>query len=337
VRGLGDPDEQLERFLTAHGAGLVDLLGQVDDSFGHVEGVVAGGSVPVGYATSTSDLDLYVIVDNPEVTAVPVVSHELGFLIDIFHIDGAGLRSRLAQVADENWCRGTGDEPREEWEESARALDLACRLALGAVVRSSDQWDDVRAWLRDDWLIDRTTRWWRLLAWRNLAASRWLREVRPALAIQTAIEGGIAALKAMTSAEGLVFTNEKWVPRELRALARDDLTSAFRSMLLLGSGPPSAAVAREVEQLVAGLLGPAGADVVVEIAYLPAVERWRIGDRTVVWRWDMNGLELEGPTIPDPSTTAPIWRGPLHEEPPLWVRDLFAHGLAWMGTTHDRL
>jgi hypothetical protein len=335
-RTIGLPSDNLVKYLAHFDASPSDLLGQVDDTFGTVLHVVVGGSVPAGYATTTSDLDLYVLVDGADLTTVPVVSHELGCLIDIFHVSAQEFEAGCRAVADPAWFDGEVENPRERW--SQRTLNFATRIAAGAVVMTSEAWTDQQSRLRGAWLTERSAERWRLVARRNLVAANWLGATRPRVALQAATEAGLCALKAVTTEAGFLLANRKWVPLELRAMERADLVAMCRRWLSsAASEMPHDVVADEVAREVADLLDAPPRPVAIELAYLPAVELRKVGKKTLVWRWDMHGVEVDEMSLPDPDSTRAVWRGLPEDDPPPWVRGLFEHGLLWMGACHDAL
>jgi hypothetical protein len=334
IRTLGDPDAELEKFLTNFGASIDDLRGQVTDVFGPVLHAVASGSVAAGYANPTSDLDLYVIVDNPGVSDVPIVSHELGPLIDIFHLDAANLRRELDGLADARVARTIEGEPRERWWNTRETVGLASRLAIGAVLCSTPDWAGVEDWLRGDWLTARVADWWRDEAWRRLTLARWLGTRRPRMAVQDAVDAGMAALQVVTTEAGFVYFAPKWTIRELRALERPDLIELYRWLLTESANPDRDEafvdrVATEVERLA----GPPPADLTIEVSFLPAVERRELRGRTALWRWEMDGTALDVTGLPEPDSSEVVWRGAVGEAPPAWLADLLACGLVWMGAS----
>jgi hypothetical protein len=176
------------------------------------------------------------------------------------------------------------------------------------------------------------TDWWRCEAQRRLTQATWLRDDRPVLAAQAALEAGISGLKAVATAEGFIYLPQKWIARELRALDRADLVETYR-WLLRGAADPSRAAdfVVEVEARLHELIGPAPEDLVIEAAYLPAVDRRELGGRTVLWRWEMAGVTLDVTGLPDPGSTAVFWQGGAGSARPDWLHRLFVHGLVWIG------
>jgi hypothetical protein len=238
-------------------------------------------------------------------------------------------------LADPSWFRAAVPDPRARWSESESSLNLAARFATGAVVAASDSWASRRSWLTSDRLVGCSVGRWRLDAWRNLAAARWLREEHPRLAVQAAFRAGAHALKALSTEAGFLFRSRKWVALELEAMQRSDLLDAHRRWLLAtASVDADARLVDDMSREVEDVLGEPRSDVVVEVAYLPAVEHREIGRRTLVWRWDMDGVELQTLALPDPESPGAIWRGGIDDDPPDWLHELFRHDLVWMGACH---
>lgn len=332
-RTIGDPAENLASFLSHHGRCRDDLLAQVGTSFGALELVVASGSVVVGYANVRSDIDLYAVGDVPDTQRVPVISHELGPLLDINLIRAGELREQL------DWIRGTpavvpaGGSPAGKWRRAGRVLDRATRLAYGVVLHATPSWTAIQRSLGTGWLAERTTTWWRLEARRRLLVARWLAPANPELAAQLGCEARLCALKAVAAAAGYVYFNQKWLAKELRDMGRADLLAAYRQALR--TAWDAAARTTETAEMVDGLLGAAPADLTVEVAYSRGVSTHLVGDATLVSRWEMRGALLDAPDLPVARRDgAAIWTGGPDEAPPDWVSQLLPLGLVWVGVAH---
>lgn len=332
-RTIGDPADNLAAFLRQHGHTPHDLLAQVGTSFGSLGLVVASGSVVVGYANVRSDVDLYAVGEVPDTQRVPVISHELGPLLDINLIREDELREQL------DWIRSTpdvvpvGGAPANKWRKAGRALDRATRLAYGLILYATPSWTATHESLRTGWLTDRATVWWRLEARRRLVAARWLETANPALAAQVGCEARLCALKAVTAQAGYVYLNGKWVSKELRAMGRDDLLSVYRQALR--AAWDTGVSTGETAEVVDGLVGPAPSDLAVESAYSRGVTTHAVGEATLVSRWEMRGALLDTPGLPAARRDGRvIWTGGLDEPPPDWLLELFQIGLVWVGLAH---
>src|SRR4051794_14164367 len=84
-----DRHRALDRFLDESGLERQRLVEEVGDAFGVPSLIVATGSVIQGFGSSTSDLDVYVLVPRP-VTGFPLLSYIDGARIDIaWHLASA--------------------------------------------------------------------------------------------------------------------------------------------------------------------------------------------------------------------------------------------------------
>lgn len=332
VRSLGDPQRELERYMARFGSSAEALTSQVDDMFGEVRHAVASGSVPAGYATRASDLDMYVVVDNPDVNDIPVVSHELGPLIDIYYLDDTRLRRELEALANTDSVDVGSGNARDHWFNQREFMTFATRLAISVVVSTTPPWVETQSWITSGWLIDRAAAWWRDEAHRRLTAATWLRDRRPLLAAQAALDAGTAALQAVTTDAGFVYFGPKWTARELRAMERPDLLETYRQLLRGVARPDKAPdFVSEVTAVVDDLVGPPDPDLMLVAAFLHSVEGRAFGERTVLWRWEMEGAVVDTTDLPDPTSTDVCWRGRPADRPPKWLAELFAAGFVWMG------
>lgn len=331
---IGDAAKNIARHLERFDAKIEDLAEQVDDTFGTPRCVVVSGSVAAGYATPASDLDMYVIVDEhpPD---IPVVSHSLGVLMDIYYIGGEAVTQRATAVKQQDFLAGPAEDPIGRWDDAKETLDELARLAIGLAIVTDEPWEGLRAELRGGLLVDKASSFWTLAAVQHLVASRWLENRRPALSRQLAFDAAVAAMKVVTTRAGFIYCSQKWVPVELRALGRVDLLHQFRSLLRRATDGSEVNFSREVAEFVSDLLGGAADEgAVVEVVYLPGVEARSIGASTVLSRWDLAGAVVHGDAPPLPDELQPIWSGSATEEPPPWVVDLYDYGLVWMGPSH---
>jgi hypothetical protein len=333
LRALGDPAGNLAAFMGRHGHTPDDLLAQMSTLLGEPSLAVASGSVVVGYANQKSDVDLYAIGDVPDTQRVPIISHELGPLIDISLIDQDQLRQQLTWLKESPQVLAVGGAVADQWRTTRRVLHRALRLAYGVVLRSTPEWAAIQASLRVGWLADKAVIWWRLEARRRLVTARWLERVNPALAAQLACEAQLYALKAVTAEAGYAYPHQKWVSTELHAMGRDDLLALYRQALHVAWDVT--VPVRDTDKVVDGLIGPPPANLVMEAAYVPGVATHRLRDSTLVSRWELRGGRLDTTQLPAVRHDGrAIWRGGLEETPPEWLRQLAALGMVWIGVGH---
>jgi predicted nucleotidyltransferase len=330
---LGEPVANLQRFLAAHGHVPDDLLRQVDAGFGTIQLVVASGSVVAGYANERSDIDLYIVGDVPDTQGVPLVSHELGALLDISVLSATQLRSDLRGLR-ENEFMASQSQVVDQWKKTRRDLTRAIRLAYGVVLADTLEWSPVIESLTSDaWLRDLATHWWALEAWRWLVSACWLKQANPCLASQLVCDAMICALKAIATQAGYVYFGEKWVALELRAMGRDDLLALYRQTLR--EAGDSQSIDRRIDAVAGFLEASVGWSInrlTVELAYARGVSIQIMQDWTLVSRWDMRGARLHTVELPSVSRDGrPIWRAAATESPPVDLAALFSMGMLWLG------
>jgi hypothetical protein len=334
VRTIGDQDAALDRYLAGFAADRQAVLDQVVETFPDPLHVVASGSVAAGYAIPGSDLDVYALLDTRGGT-IPLVSHELGALMDIYGWGSDATLAACGALAAGPLMAGVSTEPAARWEETRAALANAMRLAIGVVLDTSPGWVVHRDWLRSGWLADRAAEYWQLNAWRQAAAARVLAGIRPLDALASAADGALAALKAHVTRRGFTYFHTKWLPVEVRELADAELVATHRRLLRAAGnvrepGPSTGFLLELVDELAGGPT----ADVVVELSYLAGVELRRIPGRAVLHRWELHGLCV-GHDVPDPDVEGPFWSGTPPEAVPGWARELAANDLAWIGVRRD--
>lgn len=331
IRTIGAPAENLATFMRQRGHSPDELVQQVGDSFGEMSLVAAGGSVVVGYANDRSDVDVYAVGAIPDTQGVPLVSHELGPLLDITLIDESSFRAELETLESEPWLFRPGSALAEKWRRKRRTLDHAIRIASGVVLTAQPAWRGVHASLNATFLAERAETWWRLEARRQLVAARWLGATNSRLTAQVCADARLSALKAVAARSGFLYLNRKWIATELSALAREDLLGEYRQLMIDAWQATDAALPRAM-QMLERLLGDPAENHLVEVSYLPGVSLHAAGGRTLVTRWEMRSVLLDVTGLPRVRRgRLAIWTGRLDEDPPAAIIELVRSGMAWLG------
>ncbi len=334
IRTIGEPAENLRAHLATIGVDPSDIATQIDEVFGRTRLAVASGSIAAGYANASSDLDLYVITEgkgaDAGATNVPIVSHELGILMDIFYWDADETDEMLEELRSKLIFTELADDPIQATRRTASSLARAVRLAVGAVVVESDDADPVLRSVRGDWLTERAADWWRFQAWRHELSAAWLADRRPIVARQNLCDAALFALKCEVTEAGFAYFNPKWIAIELSELGWNHRLASYRAVLSAAADIDEGASVSSATALTHEIVGEMPADIEAYIVALPGVEQLRVGRRTLVWRWDLNGVELDEFEIP---TEGVLWRGAARDCPPSWVLDLVETGMAWTGLT----
>lgn len=320
-------EKRLAEFLEERGLTPENVLAETDQGFGRPALAVACGSVLAGFGNGRSDLDLLVIVENDKLTRFPVQSHEHGTLIDVNIRRASAVREQATRLRDTSWPRFES-VTQEAWSHRRRALKTTTRLALGLPLTVTEPWGSWYDDLRELWLVHVVQQWWSVEARRLGFAARLLLEHRPMTAAVRAREAVVAALNARAAAAGQVYFSEKWVGEKLRT-ADDQEGLAILREVLTPPLVPSDRVAHCLD-LVDRLTGP--------VLPLHAVLRWatgvgtvRLGDRTVVDRWQLRALEVSRTDLPPAGSEDILWSGPLDSSPPPEVHKLFTHDMLWLG------
>jgi hypothetical protein len=308
-----------------------ELVQQVGDSFGEMSLVAAGGSVVVGYGNDQSDVDVYAVGAIPDTQGVPLVSHELGPLLDITLINESSFRADLDALESEPWLFRPGSALAEKRRRKQRTLDHAIRIASGVILAAQPAWRRVQASLDAAFLAERAETWWHLEALRQLVSARWLGATNPRLTAQLCADARLSALKAVTARSGFLYLNRKWVSTELRALAREDLLAEYRQLMIDSWEATESALPRATRTLEQ-LLGDPPEDLLVEVSYLPGVSLHAVGGQTLVTRWEMRSVLLDVTGLPHVRRgRLAVWTGRLDEDPPTAVVELVRSGMAWLG------
>jgi hypothetical protein len=334
VRTIGDQDVALDTYLTGFATDRQAVLDQVIETFPDPLHVVASGSVAAGYAIPGSDLDVYALLDGQGGT-IPLVSHELGTLMDIYGWGSDATIAACEALAAGPLMAGVSAEPAARWEQTRGSLANAIRLAIGVVLDTSPAWVAHRDWLRSGWLAGRAAEYWQLNAWRYAATARALAGPRPLDALVTAADAALSALKMQVTRRGLTYFHTKWLPVEVRALEDAELIATHRQLVRAAAdvGDPAAGTGALLA-LVDRFAGPPTADIVVDLSYRPGVELRRVPGRALLHRWELHGLCVTG-DVPDPEVEGPFWSGPPAEPLPAWAQELAANDMAWIGVRRD--
>jgi hypothetical protein len=331
----------LERFLRERDIPMSRLTGHVEDVFGVPRMVVAAGSVIHGFGNPGSDVDVLVLVDNPDVTNFPLSSYDGQQAFDVTYLDTAWARqageqivngSALASVHDPAGCARTHE-----------MLVQFSRLPLGFVIDAQPEWNAWVSQMRGPELGGTLQRWWVLRALRAWIAARVFGADKPWLAAHRYCDAGLALLNARATAAGEAYFGPKWVAAKLARLDDQAGLAVYERLLAVpADGAELPSYVDNCEQLLASLspIGPESAQVHLVASYAPGVKVFRANGRTLVSRWMMRGLEFQG-SLPKPamSTDAPIWTGRLADLPS-WLRALLVADMAWLGIAdwggHDK-
>jgi hypothetical protein len=100
---LSQHHEYVDAFLPIRGIDREQLRGTVSDAFGSPRLTVVAGSVAVGFGNSESDVDVFTVVDRPDVSPLPIPSYIGGTRVGVRYFTADAVRSWGRQL--------TADEP----------------------------------------------------------------------------------------------------------------------------------------------------------------------------------------------------------------------------------
>jgi len=247
------PDAFLARFEFELGTSLPSFVDHFIDR-NRLAGVVLGGSIPLGLGTSSSDVDLIVMVDSGEPIEMPTVDPRHGVVfsgafagtarldvgevivmrdgveVDVHCVSGPRVVQTAAQVRD-------GSISLTEHE-----IGVLSRIKTGWVLDRSGAFDAYCGVLLDDNSLEV-----RAATWHLVGAFQELEDSQPALSdnIPLALHLGRKCVEkvfaAFFASRGFAFLGGKWmrahntdrshalwpVDDDIRALTRDGLTLLF--------------------------------------------------------------------------------------------------------------
>ena len=323
---------RLADFLAPRGVTPEALIASIDPALGDPLLVVATGSVLNGFGNPRSDLDLNVVVDQDKLAVLPIPTFERELLVDAAYLSASEVERWVPELRDRPWPPA-GDFPRSESRRRFMLLLQAVRFASGLALTAREGWGGWLAELKAPWLAERVVQWWRIEAVRWAVAAGWLADARPLTAAQAQCEAVLAALQSRAAAAGQLYFKPKWLAEKLRLLGdregRDALDAALRIPLTEREVP---AYTARCEAIRHELLGDAadGPTLAAQLWYAPGVTVRSLGTTTLVSRWDLRGLELDGVTLPPSAPEAPIWEGPLELLPDPDLLTLFREDMTWL-------
>jgi hypothetical protein len=322
----------LERFLKERDIPMARLTEHVEEVFGVPRMVVAAGSVIHGFGNPGSDVDVLVLVDNPQVTNFPLASYDGQQAFDVTYLDTAWAREIGAQIIGGS-ALAFVHEPAGCAKTHETFVQFS-RLPLGFVIEAEPEWNEWVARMRGPALGRILQRWWVLRALRAWIAARVFGADKPWLAAHRYCDAGLALLNARATAAGETYYGPKWVAAKLARLNDQAGLAVYERLLAIpGDGAELPSYVDACEELLASLspVVPESEEVRLMVSYAPGVKVFRANGRTLVSRWMMRGLEFRG-SLPTAalSTDGPIWTGTAGALPP-WLRELLAADLAWLG------
>jgi hypothetical protein len=322
---------RLTEFLARYGSTPELLLSEVDSSLGEPLLVVATGSILHGFGNERSDIDISVVVDRDKLSTLPIVSYEHGLLHDAAYFGASEVEEWPSALRDHPWPPAGGLD-RRAWRNRLKALSNSIRFGHGLTLIARDGWDRWVSELQQPWLLERVVEWWRVEAIRYSVGARWLATAKPLLAAQRHCEAILAALESRTAAAGEPFFGAKWLPEKLRMLGDQHGMATLRTVLRTPVTDREAArYSAQYEALLRDLL-PADwtRRLRAQLWYAPGVISRRVGDSTLVSRWDLRGVELHDGRLTSAGAHEPIWEGELDALPDPHLLALFVEDMTWL-------
>jgi hypothetical protein len=282
------------------------LLETVGEPFGPPLAVIATGAVSAGFSLPSSDVDLYVIVDQ-KFRKLDHPSSLATLYVDTTYYGAAEAQAWLSLTRDPAWPPPS--LTRDDWQRHLGALQGCARFGSSVVLRCRDGWDRVIAECREPWLPARVAEWWRVEAIRRYVAAQWLLEAKPLLAAQRLFEAVLAALESRAAAAGQPYFGHKWLAKKLAVLGESPARRALASVTrgpTTGDEVPS--YRERCEAILKELANLSTDGLAVQLRYQPGVEVRTFDGRSLVTRWNFRALEFRTPVPPCPEPECEIGR-----------------------------
>ncbi|MDI5962176.1 hypothetical protein [Streptantibioticus silvisoli] len=217
--------------------------------FADAVSVYAAGSVVQGWGHANSDLDLYVITDEPiDLTdsgleyfdrRVSTEDPDIRIVLGEFGPFRADIELWRAAQVDEIIARFAGSTPSQEAPEPGKTeQDLLYRLASGMPLTGADWWqrrrDEINASCYGGWLAEN----------RKLTAETLLEDVGGLLvsgdeqtAVLAARDALVASVEALLAVHRDYSINRKWLYRRLLAVRPPEISveAAWRALTMVGA------------------------------------------------------------------------------------------------------
>lgn len=331
----------LRRVLDEHGVSEARLMAEADNPFGEPLAISVSGSQALGYVTDRQFVQLDVIVEAENITDFAVVSYLDDLRIETIYYGAQDVLRRVGALRSEPWPV-SGHIDRGAWLRREQQLNTALRFRLGTALCTTGPWTAHLAALREDWLPDAVSNWWRTEARRRWQAARWLGETtagahRYCDAVLYAVECRATALDRLSLAGGHFSIGPCWLADRVDGLVLptgDDPREMLRTALRAPSRPADAAgYLAWCEEVLGGLLGTVdgNGELAAQLHYSLGVSVRAFGNHTLVSRWEMRALEFD-PVVDVPADdTDVVWQGPAGTTPPPAVLDLFRKEMLWLG------
>lgn len=318
---------RLADFLSPYGVTLDELRAAVEQALGQPLAVIATGSVLQGFGNERSDVDIFVVVERENLTRLPIMSYQGTARIDTSYYGAAEFTGWLDALR-EPWPYASPLSNRT-WVGQLRRLHAVTRFAAGLVLDARDDWRERLAGLRSPWLVDRVVEWWTTEAVRQRTAARWLSDSHPRLAAQRWCDAVLAALERRAALAGQLSLTQKWLPEKVKAVGDDEALAMVREVLRIPVAAAELPAYRSrCEELLERLLPVS--PWYAELYYARGAQVMPVGDRTLVSRWGMRGVEVAVRDLPAIGEPEPVWRGAAGEDPPAPVLSLFREDMLWL-------
>lgn len=324
-----DPQRNVARFLAARGVSADVIHRSVGRAFGPPLLATVTGSVPLGFANESSDLDIFVIVESPDVSPLPIPFHESGLHVDVRYFSSTVTQGWEAML---ELAFASRSEPlcRDRLISARFALENASRFALGYSFIESSGLEtgpvgdgSLRGFARQFWLIESLRNSWMAGVAAEAGRHRFA-GLRRADAL-------LARLEAYCAGLGQYYVGAKWIGDKLSTLGEASLLDELRATL---QSPLDAASADAIgSRLTHGGvptvddLGPT--DVVLTVA--SDVEEFDILGRRLLTRWSTRGA-WAGDEISPLKEGGVLWEGAALDRVPPQVAALVLDDFAWVST-----
>jgi len=299
-----------------------DVREELVGAFGDPLFVVVTGSILAGFGNDESDIDVYLVVEDETVMAVPLPSYRNGARIDSRFFSAYQIRRFEELLAVTSGVPGTSEE---EHLAVVSSLETLARLAVGLPILKSERWEAWSASPEISQLPGNAQNFWESELWRRrFALDLLMIDGGSYLLALRAQDLAHAALELVATAGDHLFFGRKWLPLKLRQMGREDLRSRFFDVLLASRAEEAIAIATEIADLALELTGR-GSNWAFSLVPASGVLDHSFAGRHFFTRWGLRGTEsavgavdLADASFADPVDVPHALRY-LHNEDFLWL------------------
>lgn len=331
--------EWLKTFLSKHNCVPEDLLSEVEDVYGEPRIVIATGSILSGFGNKFSDLDVFVVVENSNLTALPITSYKGGLRVDTeyYGVDRVFNQEKMVRSGS---CHRSQVLSRDLWVQYYRSLRSMTRFYDGYRLSSKPEFFDWLDQIKSCWLESRVSEWFTYESCRHYLAANWLKKSNMRLACNSISEALFSALSAKVAEKGQVILPKKWLGEKLKACAFVEYLEMFKKALRYPvSDVEQECYFSDIESFVLKLvdLDKLQHSLSWQLWCSPGVQIDNIKGECIVSRWNMRGVLLDSDIGLGQKEymDCVISSGKFLEQPEDVYGQLFANDMLWLSVVEN--